>query len=220
MISGLTRDMFQDTVKPVPTLAQVVELFDWLADMKDISHHYTRDGCYARTHVMCKKMMEKNYTALKAWAFHEENHLAAPLANGSLGEWYFHVAPALVARMPDGKTEKLVLDPALFGGPVTLEEWRKTIRADKEYTCVAPFGKPPFNRKHDYNSSTSTTPETDQKALTLLANYMLYFPPPEQRIVYASPHRAAHIEGETWVSATTRMKRVNETGPEQQEFDF
>ena len=95
-------------ISPIPlgspiSLNRAVEIFDQLADMEDIAFGYT-EGCYARAHIMCRRLMEMGLTPQKAWAFEGKKRLLVDLPD--IGEgWWSHVAPTLLVRTPDGSAK-------------------------------------------------------------------------------------------------------------------
>lgn len=110
------------------SLERAVEIFDTLAANKDIAFAHP-EGCYARAELMCHELFDMNVTPKRAWAFKGESQLRNIRADGKTIAWGFHVAPALSVAMPDGKTQDLVLDPSLFDGPVTLQDWARGMKA-------------------------------------------------------------------------------------------
>jgi glutaminase-like protein len=123
------------------TAAEAAALFADLAGA-DIPFDYPVNYCFARAHEMRRLMeaREPPVASRKVWNFspnlrraggtHDENRRlredgALSVRHPAMGTclWTYHVAPTVVVEGPDGP-RPMVLDPALFEGPVTIEEWR------------------------------------------------------------------------------------------------
>lgn len=194
------------------TLDKAVEIFDLLADMQDIAFGYKRDGCYARAHIMCRRLVEMGLSASKAWAFEGKKSLRFVSPEGNKTHWCYHVAAALSVQMPGGGIQDVVLDPSLFDGPVSLKEWGDIMAASPEKLQIVPFGIAPQGWKHDYQPTVleiSTAPERDAEAACTMANY-LWWQDGTQRIVFPSQYREqvlsaqniqGRMQGTTWISA-------------------
>jgi hypothetical protein len=105
------------------TAAQAQALFDEMAGQTHIPFNWPADGCFARAHEMRRLMAEKGIEAHKYW-----NH-ASPgkhleVTGTSIGTvlWGWHVAPAVMVQGPHGP-QPMMIDPSLFPGPVTPQEW-------------------------------------------------------------------------------------------------
>jgi hypothetical protein len=165
--------VFPDMPEKPLLLAQAKEIFDKLAGMEDIAHGYPREGCYARAHLMCRKLFGLGLAAKKAWAFEEEGgDLLVERPDGSRLYWYFHVAPVLPVIMEGDKKEYMVFDPSLFDGPVTVQKWGETMKAPSENTFVANCGTPPPGHKGDYDLTYKTTHKTDRIAQKTMCKYL------------------------------------------------
>jgi hypothetical protein len=89
--------------------------------MDDIAWNYKQDGCYARAHLMARRFEAEGIRVDKAWI---KGHLNILDPQNPIS-WNFHVAPLVYVQMPNGKMEKMVIDPSLFDKPITLDEWDK-----------------------------------------------------------------------------------------------
>jgi len=217
------------------TLEEAIEVFDQLADMDDIAFGYSSDGCYARAHIMCRRMIEAGLNPGKAWAFEGAEHLTVNKPDGSKARWWFHVASALNVKMLDGNVQRLVFDPGLFDGPVTLEEWGETINAEPDKLQMVDFGVAPQGFPGDYGPYQKTDKDTDKVAALRMKEYLDY-QDKGTRIVFASQNRqqiinqsisqqqtpddSPHItevfqqsqkvpglQGRTWISATLHQQQ-------------
>jgi hypothetical protein len=109
------------------------ELFNKAADMKDIAWKYKQDGCYARAHLMARRFEAEGVRVDKVWI---NGNLKVENGKEPI-EWRFHVAPIVYVKDASGKIEKMVIDPSLFEGPVTVEEWDKKITKKTKRGSVA-----------------------------------------------------------------------------------
>ena len=110
----------------VCTLEDAKKVFAALAAQKDIAFEFPRDGCYARAHLMCRRLQQAGYTPGKVWSFANGQPLYAKTAHDPAGfvQWSYHVAPVLAVKMPDNRVICAVADPSLFGSLVTVGKWR------------------------------------------------------------------------------------------------
>jgi len=110
---------------------QAVAIFAEFAAEGDLALRFPADGCYARTHLMVQRLINKGLAPTKVWAFAASATDLLWVANtdhpDGRVQWGYHVAPVLEVREPDGAVRELVFDPILFGGPVILEEWRDAL---------------------------------------------------------------------------------------------
>ena len=189
-----------------------LELFDDLADRSDIAFGYPNDGCYARAHKMCSRMMSMDLSPKKAWAFEGKGFkewLHVEMPDGKKVEWSFHVAPALSVQMPDGTVQDLVLDPGIFDGPVTLQEWGEVIHAAPENLQIALFGLAPEGHKGTYiPDSPMLNDYADTRAEETMRTY-LDWQGIAPRVVFPTRMRKQFCQmqpvlfqqqGKTWVS--------------------
>jgi hypothetical protein len=233
MKKGSIQDLFNDVAdRPVLTVARAVSLFDWLADMEDIAFGFHNEGCYARAHIMCCRLFEKNYAPEKAWAFEGERRLKVILPEGGKGDWCYHVAPALDVRWEDGRVEKMVFDPGLFNGPVSLADWGKVMMAAEDRLSVVPFGVAPLSYKGDYTPLRPTSDACDQDAESVMRKALRHQRKPV-RTVYSSDVRDIVVKenpaldltsGKTWdsISLYFRKQRIaaQETSWDQDELSL
>ncbi len=88
-----------------------------------IAYKYPYSGCNVRAHLMCYILRAAGATPEKMWI---SPGLHAKTANAPKCEvgWGWHVAPTLLVTRPVGDPEKMVLDPSLCDGPVTIAYWK------------------------------------------------------------------------------------------------
>jgi hypothetical protein len=128
------------------TLQQAHRAYEAMAAQHDIAWGALDDGCYARAHLMVRRLQAMGFRPGKVWAFGAPN---APLSvrapNGRLVRWEWHVAPVLKVALPDGRVVLVVIDPALCRAPATVDFWRQAMSPGGRapYVHVAPVGVPP-----------------------------------------------------------------------------
>lgn len=125
----------QDSCAISPERAQ--EVFDRLAANPNIPFDYPPDCCYARATEMVQMMDEMGVESGKVWTYASPGRALVPMTPGNQpvrfppnrrGEqvkWGYHVAPTVDVVQPDGSVRKMVMDPSLTSGPVTIEEWNR-----------------------------------------------------------------------------------------------
>lgn len=163
---------FQASAKKSVTLEKALMIFDEQADRTDIAFGYLRDGCYARTHLMCRAFQEMGLSPKKAWVYETTTELHAELPDGRYMHCNWHVAPVLSVQMPDGKVEDLVFDPGLFDGPVTFLQWQNHFDVSESKSEIVPFGICPRNSTGDYTPGEKTDNKTDKAASDVMADYI------------------------------------------------
>jgi hypothetical protein len=140
----------------VLTFDQVKALYAWMAEQEDIPFRYVLDGCYARAHVMIKRMQAMGITAGKTWAMDKdckpnmfvETPYGPSAHNGSkIVAWWYHCAPTVKVRLPDGSIETCVIDPSLFDRPALLKSWQDkfgSLNGNKPYFTETKLGEAPI----------------------------------------------------------------------------
>ena len=115
-----------------PSPARAQELFDLVAarscdpqtvPVPCIPFLYPDDGCWGRAHEMCRLMIDEGADPDKVWIY---GSLHVDTANNPncFVQWGWHVAPTLCVRNGWLRTTRMVIDPALFSGPVTKATWK------------------------------------------------------------------------------------------------
>jgi hypothetical protein len=133
------------------TPARAQELFSLIADRSCdalasqpscIPFLYPRDGCAARAHEMCRLMILEGEQPGKLWIY---GSLQADTPNDPdcRVPWFFHVAPTLMVDA-GFRTQPQVIDPALFGRPVSKTEWKRRL-GDSTAALVATNSSPFFH---------------------------------------------------------------------------
>jgi hypothetical protein len=135
--------------RPEVTLDQAKWLFHLMATQTDISFRFPKDGCYARAHLMVKRMQRMGYQPGKVWSFARMGEsLCCKTRNDPKGfvQWGYHVAPMIRTRLANGILYDLVIDPSMFRGLVTIKAWataQKTTRGRLPYICKTRIGQAP-----------------------------------------------------------------------------
>lgn len=152
-------------LKETVDLLIAVAIFDKFADRKGLAFSYKDDGCHARAHFMCNEMIHKmGILPMKVWATPHENQKLKVITPEQTIEtiWEnFHIAPVIQVRMPNNDIEKLVIDPALFDGPVSIDIWAEKINADIERVELGAL-KP--NDKNSYDGNYGPNTKTNKSA--------------------------------------------------------
>ena len=138
------------TVPPSPDGIEpdrAVAIFAEFAAADDLALRFPADGCYARTHVMVRRLLDQGLTPSKVWAFAagvtDLLWTETPDHPDGRVEWGYHVAPVLMVRGEDGGSREMAFDPVLFDRPVPVEEWRNALHDTPTLVRTAP-GEPPF----------------------------------------------------------------------------
>jgi hypothetical protein len=179
-----------ETVTP----RQAAEVFRWLAGMRDIAFRYPADGCYARAHLMVRRMQGRGLAPAKVWSFANggETLLArTPYAPKGYVEWGYHVAPVLRVRLGNGQQRWYVMDPSMFRGPVPVARWKgaqKRPNARYEpYVTITRVGQAPRDPRGARLPGSGYWPghdprDLDQHAVATMRRYK----PREGRVAIAS----------------------------------
>jgi uncharacterized Zn-binding protein involved in type VI secretion len=140
------------TLAPTPTPmnpvseAEANELFrQFVAASDRIPFDYPADCCYSRAHEMCRMMQAQGIDCGKVWNYAPaDGDLAVDTQNNPAGrvEWGYHVAPVINVRGSDGVVRTMVMDPAMFDHPVTVDQWRNAQHqpnSDLEFSDSTPY---------------------------------------------------------------------------------
>jgi hypothetical protein len=208
-------DSLQHLGRGAVPLDKALEIFDYLADRPDIAFGYSKNGCFASTHLLCRALQQMGLTAKKAWALEDDSDkqhvvkLSIDKPSGEKTSWWFHVAAALPVMMPDGRVEDLVFDPGYYDGPVSLKEWGDKMGALPQNREIIPFGLMPKDFFGDYTPYVPTSSQTDDHAKKRMAEYLklqdaaprLVFPSQTRR--QFSQSQTIPSQGTTWIAAET-----------------
>ncbi len=161
--------------------AEASALFAQMAGQQDIAFRYVIDGCYARTHLMMRRMQARGIQARKVWSFarapQELIHIKTPLVRGGHVDWDYHVAPVVAVRYSNG-VFNMVIDPSLFKAPVTVDDWKHVQRSTAghdPYVTIAGFAERPVQPNGSRAAGTYwpgvDPPNLDQAAKAKMAEY-------------------------------------------------
>ena len=94
---------------------QAAAIFAEFAAAEELALAFPEDGCYARTHLMVQRLLDRGLAPSKAWAFAASAAdllwTEAPGHPDGRVQWGYHVAPALFVRTPDGVRLPAQLSP-------------------------------------------------------------------------------------------------------------
>ncbi len=123
----------------VPTLSKLQESFDRIKTDKSVPWEYLVDGCYARAHVTCEKLLDEGINCGKMYVIIGDAHPndpSAPFPDYRLkaenkftqGEWWYHVAPLVFAKdEKTGQVDGYILDLAVNNKkPINAADWIKS----------------------------------------------------------------------------------------------
>ena len=99
-----------DAIEP----EQATAIFAELALAGDLALQFPADGCYARTHVMVQRLVDRGLVPSKVWAFAASTTdllwTETPDHADGRAQWWYHVAPVLLVRRPVGDAQEMVID--------------------------------------------------------------------------------------------------------------
>lgn len=131
-----------DAIEPEEAAAILADF----AAAEDLALRFPADGCYARTHLMVRRLLDRGLVPSKVWAFAagSADLLWTETSDHPDGrvQWQYHVAPVVLVRGPGGAQE-MVMDPILFNRPVAIDEWRIALH-DTPTLVRTTIGKPPL----------------------------------------------------------------------------
>lgn len=89
---------------------------------------YPDDGCWAWSHEMCRLLIGMGLSPRKVWIDCSAGgrlHVSTKNNPNCFVKWGWHVAPTLCVRGTSIlHAERMVIDPSLFGGPVSRSTWK------------------------------------------------------------------------------------------------
>jgi hypothetical protein len=122
-------------------------IFAEFAEDDSLALRFPADGCYARTHIMVRRLLERGLVPGKVWAFAASvtDLLWTETVDHPAGQvrWGYHVAPVLLVRVAAGQSQEMVIDPILFDGLVPIEVWRMALHDTPRLVRTVP-GEPPL----------------------------------------------------------------------------
>lgn len=118
----------QPVALPAITESEAARLYQEFAASAELPFRFLNDGCQARAQKMAQILLSRNLKLAKIFIkgrFELDNphDVLWPV------KWQYHVAPLVAVRAASGKTELRVLDPSLFAGPVSPQEFVARFRA-------------------------------------------------------------------------------------------
>lgn len=151
--------------KVIPSMDKLNEIFAFCKDQGCttglatidycIPFQYVVDGCYARAHKMRQILIEDyGYSCEKVFSYEGPSGFLTVDAGDCCVAWWYHVAPLVTVQMPHG-VKKFVMDPSMFDGPVTIDQWTA---AQENFDCspYADFGYTDITPGYIYSPGGST----------------------------------------------------------------
>ncbi len=121
-------------------------IFAEFAMAEDLALRFPADGCYARTHLMVRRLLDKGPAGSKIWGFAsgvtDLLWVESPDHPDGRVHWGYHVAPVLQVRGSAGDLLEMVFDPIQFDHPVTVKEWKSALHDTPTLVRTVP-GEPP-----------------------------------------------------------------------------
>lgn len=123
-----------------PSLEEANKRFKSIANDQSLSFKYTKDGCYARAHIVCLKLFNEHISTGKIWI---AGNIKNPFNEQQL--WAYHVAPIIYVQHDNGNIEKLVIDPAIDNTKLlTVDEWLTRYQANNAKKISFPIPSDSF----------------------------------------------------------------------------
>lgn len=124
----------------IPDTRELREAFAAIKEDKTIPWEHISDGCYARAHTVCEKLLRDGIGCEKLFVTVPDGSNGYLKAKNRFqdAEWWYHVAPLIFARNENtGKTEAFVIDLAVNDKkPIKADEWIKHFRdRDIQINC-------------------------------------------------------------------------------------
>lgn len=136
-------------------------LFSRLQRQPHIPFQYPANGCWARAHEMCRLIehhLDSDPTDVVAKVWNDGDLMITSSNSPECQvEWSYHVAP--VVRVGE---QPLVIDPALFKGPVGIDEWRNAQADPSSETAFTSWKA--YDLRDDW-MFVAATPEKTEKDL-------------------------------------------------------
>jgi Glutaminase len=164
----------------IPTYTEAKKIFDFCAAQQCtygptqitpcIPFQYVPDGCFARAHKMRYIIETKyKYCSEKVFSYSYWLDVKATKWGGCCIHWWYHVAPLVRVNNPKGRPICYVIDPSMFGKPVTLSTW---LGAQQNPTCATGENITTYSIQPSsaYQPSYSTDPNYNQTNIDLV-NY-------------------------------------------------
>lgn len=102
-----------------PSFSEGLQLLKEIIEYTDIPFSYTKDGCYARSHIIAYRLHKLGIHTGKIWV---SGDLINPLAPDQF--WNFHVAPLIYITGDEGERVPFVIDPMINDKTLlTVDEW-------------------------------------------------------------------------------------------------
>jgi len=163
---------------PAVSLPEAIDLFNDMADDKNIAFRYPNDGCYARSYLMIQRMMRLGVPASVIGRVYNEGSLRVNTPYDFEGkgyvEWGWHVAPALQVIQNDGSITKMVIDPSLFDKPVSVDSWRAIQNDPNSIASFRGPSEPLYPGGGVYNPYGPDPVDIDYHARATMAMYILW----------------------------------------------
>jgi hypothetical protein len=122
----------------IPTLSELQESLERVKTDKSVPWDYLPDGCYARAHVTCEKLLKEGINCAKLFVIIGDAHPEDPSYpfppyrlkaenKFTQGVWWYHVAPLIFAKDDKtGQVDGYIMDLAVNSKkPIPAKDWIK-----------------------------------------------------------------------------------------------
>lgn len=209
------------------SLKDAINIFDQCADMEDIAFGYMKEGCPARAHLLCQRLLKAGIKPSKAWAIEDSPTLYTKMPDGKEGKWWFHVAPTIPVKQDNGSIEDMIIDPSLFDGPVTKEEWGNIMGANTYNVSIRALGKPALGQYGDYNPHHKTNKKSDADARKAMEKHLKLqdnkprevFPSQARQDLARQQRPDIPFHGKTWQTSIFAPVSMNNEGTPSEKFN-
>jgi hypothetical protein len=157
------------------SMEQAEAAFAEFAADEGLALRYPADGCYARTHLMVRRLLALGLPSKTIWAFaagyHDLLWADTPYHPSGRVRWKYHVAPTLMVVGEGAQVEEMVLDPLLFNSPVAVAEWLAALHDTPRLERTNLGEPPPGHGGSGYWPDPDPPEGTDTHAAETLEEY-------------------------------------------------
>jgi hypothetical protein len=159
----------------VVSTEQAEAAFAEFAADEGLALRYPADGCYARTHLMVRRLLARGLPPKKIWAFAASYRdllwADTPYTPSGGVRWRYHVAPTLMVVGNGAQVEEMVLDPLLFDRLATVDEWLASLHDTPKVVRTVPGEPLPGRGGTGYSPGPDPPEGADNHAVEILEAY-------------------------------------------------
>jgi len=133
---GKEHKMLKATNEPI-SMGKAIELFDDMSSIFKNIFKYVEDACHLRAHLISGYLFDKGIISDKAWVMGTEEAPIRFKLGRRCKSWEFHVASAVkVETFNDDNPIAVIMDPAMFDGPVTIASLVSTLNVTENHIKI------------------------------------------------------------------------------------